>query len=69
MQATIIALALIAHSNPQGGLSHRQLVSATCFKTGEQSSGMNKICYYNCLGSAAAVTVASYELCPLTIER
>lgn len=31
--------------------------SVLCFKTGEQTSGMNKICYYNCLGSAAAITI------------
>lgn len=40
-----------------------------CFKTGEQVSGMNKICYYDCLGSTVAINVKSYELCPLTIDR
>ncbi len=40
-----------------------------CFKTGEQISGMNKICYYNCAGSEAAITVGVAELCPLSIER
>ena len=39
------------------------------FKTGEQTSGMNKICYYNCLGSTAAITIGAVQLCPLTIER
>ena len=43
--------------------------AATCFLTGQQSSGMYKICYYNCLGFAAAITVRSYQLCPLTINR
>ena len=43
--------------------------SMTCFKTGEQSSGMNKICFYDCLGSAAAITVSSTSLCPLTINQ
>ncbi len=42
--------------------------ACTAFKTGEQVSGMNKICYYNHLGSQAATTVASYQLCPLTIQ-
>lgn len=41
----------------------------TCFKTGERTSGMNKICFYDCLGSEAAITISSVELCPLTIER
>ena len=44
-------------------------VAIMCFKKDERISGMNKICYYNCLGSEAAITVASYELCPLTIDR
>lgn len=40
-----------------------------CFKTGERISGMNKICYYDCLGSEAAITISSVDLCPLTIDR
>ena len=43
--------------------------AVTCFKTGEQISGMNKICYYNCMGSTAAITISSVALCPLTIEQ
>ena len=43
--------------------------AVTCFKTGEQVSGMNKICYYNCAGSTAAITISSVALCPLTIEQ
>ena len=37
---------------------HQQL-AAICFKTGEKTSGMNKICYYDCLGSEAAITISS----------
>lgn len=44
-------------------------VALTCFKSGEQQSGMNKICYYNCLGSQVAINVGSVELCPLTIDH
>jgi hypothetical protein len=40
-----------------------------CFKSGEQMSGMNKICYYRCPTGNAAITVQSYELCPLTIDQ
>lgn len=40
-----------------------------CFKTGEKISGMNKICYYDCTGSEAAITISSVELCPLSIDR
>lgn len=44
-------------------------VAATCFKTGESTSGMNKICYYDCLGSPAAITISSTSLCPLSINQ
>lgn len=43
--------------------------NATCFKSGEQSQGMTKICYYDCLGSPAAITITATSLCPLTIKR
>ena len=42
--------------------------ATTCFKTGEQTSGMNKICYYNCLGSTKAITISATSLCPLSIK-
>ena len=42
--------------------------SATGLKTGEQISGLNKICYYNVLGSAYSITIAATQLCPLSIE-
>lgn len=44
-------------------------VAVTCFFIGEQTSGMNKICYYDCLGSTAAITISAVQLCPLTIRR
>jgi hypothetical protein len=47
---------------PRGG-------QVTCFARGEQASGMNKICYYDCLGSARAVTQSAVSLCPLTITQ
>ena len=43
--------------------------STLCFKTGESSSGMTKICYYDCLGSPAAITIGSTQLCPLSIRN
>lgn len=47
----------------------RHTTALTCFKSGEQISGINKICYYNCAGSSAAITVSIASLCPLTIDR
>lgn len=38
------------------------------FLKGERVSGMNKICYYDHLGSDVAITVSSVALCPLTIN-
>jgi hypothetical protein len=43
--------------------------TVTCFYKGEQRSNMNKICYYDCLGSAYAITVGAVELCPLSIQQ
>lgn len=43
-------------------------LAMVCFYTGEQLSGMNKICYYNCAGSGAAITVSSWQLCPMQIQ-
>ena len=40
-----------------------------CPKTGEQVSGMNKICYYNCMGSQAAITIPKLSFCPMSINR
>jgi hypothetical protein len=44
-------------------------LAITCFKSGEQTSGSNKICYYNCMGSQAAITIPFTSLCPLTIDQ
>lgn len=46
-----------------------RVAQVVCFLTGEQMSGMNKICYYDCLGSAAAITIGAAQLCPLSIRR
>lgn len=34
----------------------------------ERTSGMNKICVYDHLGSDVAITIQSTQLCPLTIN-
>ena len=38
----------------------------TGFLTLEQTSGLNKICYYNVLGSTKTLTVSSVSLCPVS---
>lgn len=44
-------------------------ITVTCYGKGEVTSGNNKICYYDCLGSGAAVTIPAVALCPLTIQH
>ena len=43
--------------------------ATTCFKKGEYTSGFNKICIYDCMGSDVAITISNIQLCPLTIQR
>ena len=49
-------------------LSINSVYATTGFLSGEQTSGMNKICYYDVLGSTHTLNVASYEICPVTAE-
>lgn len=42
--------------------------ACTAFFKYEYTSGMNKICVYDHLGSDFAYTVHSYDLCPVTLE-
>lgn len=41
----------------------------TCFKEREWSSGFNKNCVYNCMGSEAVQTIGATEMCPFSIVR
>jgi len=43
-------------------------VAGTCFSSGEQISGLNKICFYDCVSGGKAITIKSTSLCPLTIR-
>lgn len=42
--------------------------ACTGFFDYEVTSGSNKICYYQHLGSTVAINVKSYKLCPITIK-
>lgn len=42
--------------------------ATTAFLKGEKTSGFNKICFYDNMGSEVAITIKATELCPLTIE-
>lgn len=72
MQALFIlplALISVVGEAPRQTPAPGTQLALMCFLKGERTSGMNKICYYDCAGSGAAITVQSYELCPLTIDE
>ncbi len=37
---------------------------ASCSKYGEQNSGITRICFYDCRGTIAEISVPSATLCP-----
>lgn len=43
--------------------------AGACFLTGEQISGMNKICFYNCVSGTKAITISAVSLCPLSLSQ
>ena len=38
-----------------------------CFLSHSSTSGLYKICVYNCAGGQKAITVKNYQLCPLSL--
>ena len=40
-----------------------------CFFQYDYTSGMNRICDYDCLGSQHIITIGAAQLCPITINR
>ena len=54
--------------SPSKTADERIIIAGICFASGSSVSGMNKICYYNCVGGTAAITIKSFKLCPLTIR-
>ncbi len=42
--------------------------AVTAYYKRESVSGMNKICYYDKLGSEVAITIAATKICPLTVN-
>lgn len=63
------AAVLVGLTLPATAQTKLRLAAVTCFSKGERTSGFNKICFYDCLGSTAAITISAVELCPLTINR
>ena len=44
-------------------------VAVFCTKSSQQSSGLTKICYYDCAGREGAVKVKVYDACPRWTPR
>ena len=44
------------------------LFALTGYYDGEEVDGMSKICYYDTIRGTMAITVESYELCPMSVE-
>jgi hypothetical protein len=40
----------------------------TCFKAGEESSGIGKVCYYRCNAGTEAVNVGAASMCPMSVQ-
>lgn len=58
MKKLLLAL-LLTTTSAQAGLA---------FFKYERTSGMTKICFYDHMGSEVAITIKSYQLCPLNIN-
>jgi tartrate dehydratase beta subunit/fumarate hydratase class I family protein len=43
-------------------------LAGTAYLVSERTKGMNKICFYDYLGTESAINVKPTELCPLTIQ-
>lgn len=71
METTILLATLLTTDPSQSAtpVDPKQQVAVLCFFKGDEVSGMNKICYYDCLGSLTAITIKSFQLCPLTIQN
>jgi len=64
----VLALAVVlmpaAAFAEQAPATARSKVPGVCTKSGEQVSGLTKVCYYTCARSEGALKVTTYEACP-----
>lgn len=69
----LLAMAVFAgdgSATTQSAIPHgRVRLAFLCFLKGEQKSGLNKVCFYNCPTGDAAATIKAWELCPLSIQH
>ena len=64
----ILALTVFAMSasiiTPEPSPAEPLRVSMLCTKSSQKTSGLTKICYYDCGGTEGAMTAKTYEPCP-----
>ena len=72
----VIALVLFGITSAGSLAAQRSIVeekptrlALVCFFSDDAESGFNRVCYYDCGGSRAAITVKSTQICPLSITR
>ena len=68
---TLLVLASLAGvaPNPPPEKTPRMQFALACEFVGDQVSGDERICTYNCLGANITHTVKVTEVCPPTIDR
>jgi hypothetical protein len=71
---TVLALAIFAASTPaiaeETPRSPKPTkLSMLCTKSGQQTSGLTKVCYYDCGGTEGAISVKPYDSCPRWTSR
>jgi hypothetical protein len=60
----VLAMAAFAIAMEPADAARPIRVALVCAKSSQKTSGLTKICYYDCAGSEGAVTVKTYEACP-----
>jgi hypothetical protein len=65
---TVLAFAIltmcVSAVAAESSLAKKFKVTIICRKFGDRSSGLTKVCYYDCGGSEAATAVNLYDECP-----
>jgi hypothetical protein len=64
-----MAAAEVSQSLPKPPIQIQPQIAMVCFYDSQTTSGMNKICYYDCVGSLAAITLGFADICPMSINR
>ncbi len=60
----VLTVSASAAANDAPQMVKPSRVALFCKTSGEQLTGLTKVCYYNCAKSEGALTTAAYEPCP-----